>query len=52
VQGGIIVATLPLTTILSLQFSWWVVPIIWALLPIIGAVLPTLVGGNFTEQRA
>ena len=32
VQGGIIVATLPLTTILSLQFSWWVVPIIWALL--------------------
>jgi hypothetical protein len=52
VQGGVILATLPLTTLLSLQFGWWVVPIVWAIMPIIGALVPALVGGGLAEQRA
>ncbi len=52
VQGGVLLATLPLTTLLSLQFGWWVVPIVWAIMPIIGALVPALVGGGLAEQRA
>ncbi len=52
VQGGVLLATLPLTTLLSLQFGWWVVPIVWAIMPIIGALVAALVGGGLAEQRA
>ncbi|HEY8601046.1 MAG TPA: hypothetical protein VIL85_21610 [Thermomicrobiales bacterium] len=51
-QGVVILAALPLTTLLSAQFGWWIVPIVWAIMPIVGAILPALVGGSLTERRA